>query len=126
MAKHNLEKTAEMMHFTTAYIRSLIRKGLLVSEKEPIVPESLVTRHMISDEEIARFMGQTRRTTHRVDGRNKFVVYMDPVECEKVKRLLTENELEGVIATLRSWNPLKPKSIAKPKAKKARRGTKTV
>jgi len=121
MAKHNIAEAAKVMGFTPAYVRSLIRKGQLVSGLEPIVPESLVKRHVITDEDIKLFLSQSKRQTHRADGRNKYVVYMTRTEYEAVKIVLTENGLAGVVETMRTWNPVKgvigtaPVKVAKPK-----------
>lgn len=121
MQKYDINETAKLMNFTPAYVRSLIRKGLLASELEPIVPETLVKHHVITDAEVKRFMGQSRRTAHRKDGRNKFVIYMDTDERTRVLKVLTDNKLEDVAATIRAWNALKPKENT-PVAKKAKNG----
>lgn len=122
MAKHPIPETAMLMKYTPAYVRSLIRKGDLIATLEPIVPESLVRRHMISDEAIVAFFGETHRKTHRADGRNKFVVYMSLAECETVKTVLTANNLGDVAATIRTANKIKaflpPTILAKAKVKK--------
>lgn len=122
MAKHNIAEAAKVMGFTPAYVRSLIRKGQLVSGLEPIVPESLVKRHVITDENIKLFLSQSKRQTHRADGRNKYVIYMTPVEFEATKIVLAENGLGPVVETMRTWNPIKgmlpktpPVKAAKPK-----------
>lgn len=123
---NNIENTAKKMGFTPAYVRSLIRKEQLISVLEPIVPESLVKHHMVSDEEIKRFFAETRRATHRVDNRNKFVIYMTPVECDAAKIVLTENGLGPVAETIRTWNRVKKITsveavkVEKPRKKKAK------
>lgn len=129
MAKYTIPDAAEKMGFTPAYVRSLIRKGQLLSELEPIVPESLVKRHHITDEGIAHFFDESSRKTHRADKRNKFVIYMTLVEYETVKILLTENGLSVVAETIKTWNPIKSAvgivAAAKSKTKKAKKNAKT-
>lgn len=125
MAKHTIPEAAELMKYTPAYVRALIRKGDLESPLEPLVPESLVMRHMISDEAIAAFFGGVRRKTHRADGRNKWLIYMNPTECETVKVLLKANGLEGIADTIRTANKVKgllPKAPVTSSAKGKRRG----
>lgn len=127
MAKHDIPKTAELMNLTPAYVRALIRKGSLVTEMEPIVPDSLVKRHMVSDEEMARFQADFGRRVRRTDKRNKYVIYMTPGERVKVVGLLEANELQDIVSTIRSWNPLKPpraKDTPKPKPKSKSKASK--
>ena len=119
MAKYNIADAAGKMGFSPAYVRALVRKGQLATVMEPIVPESLVRRHMISDENIKDFFADAHRGTHRPDGRNKYVVYMTPPEYQAAKTVLTENGLGPVAETIRTWNRLKAPTPAPAGAAKA-------
>jgi len=122
MPTHNIEDTAKLMNFTPNYVRALIRKGALKSALEPIVPESLVKRHMVSDEAITEYLTGTVSRARRKDGRNKFVVYMSHEESPKVQALLRANGFAGIADTLRTWNPLKPPALRSTTRRKKKDG----
>jgi hypothetical protein len=79
---------------------------------------------MISDEAITTFFGEVKRKTHRADGRNKWLIYMSPTECEAVKTLLRANGLEDVVDTIRTANVVKSLSseVLVAPTKRKRRG----
>lgn len=108
MTDHTLVETAKIMNFSPAYVRALIRKGQLRSHFEPVVPDSLVKRHVVTDEDIAAYFKGTGHRTHRADGRNKYVIYLAPLEVEHITKLLNDNGYAAVVENLRLWNRLKP------------------
>ena len=123
--EYDIPEAAIRMNFTPSYVRKLIREGSITTEFKPIAEGSLVKKHFLSEEEVQRFFLETPRKTHRVDGRNKYVIYMSPSEFATVKLLLTKNELKDVATTIRTWNKLKePVRPIKLVEQKPRRKTK--
>jgi hypothetical protein len=105
--QYDINSAAGRMGYTPQYVRALIRKGLLDTELVPLVKGSLVTRHMISEEEIVRYLSGAVRKSRRIDGRNKFVFYANVAEYPRIIEALKKAGLQEVAEGVRSANKLK-------------------
>lgn len=106
--KHTIAEVARDTGFTPQYVRSLIRKGQLHSTLEPIAEGAQVSRHMIDDDDVKRFLNSTKRKTKRTDGRNKYVFYATPEEQLAVVEALLAAGLNDIVESIRTANKIKP------------------
>ena len=106
---YDIPESAELLGLTPQYVRALIRDGTLTSVLKPIVPESLVNKHMITAAEIARYKALPATRTQRRDKRNKYVSYMTLDERVAVSAALLAAGLEAVDKLIRTANVLKPR-----------------
>lgn len=106
----SIPEAAKRMSLTSAYVRTLIRKDRLASHLVPIAPESLVMRHMISEEDVVAFLQGTPRKTKRADNRNKYVFYATPEEHQAVVEALEKAGLHTIVDMMGTANKLKPRS----------------
>ena len=102
--KYTIVEAATELGFSVQYIRTLVRNGRLVTTKEPIAPGSLVSRHVITTEELERFRNEVPHKSKRSDSRNKFIIYLLPTEVGIVRKAL---EGAGLPDTLKPANRLK-------------------
>lgn len=107
--KYDIQDAAKRLKLSPQYVRSLIRNGTLKSTQEPIVPESLVNKHMVTEVEIQRYLAIPSSKTQRKDHRNKYVIYMTIDERQHVADALKAADLADVESTIRTANVLKPR-----------------
>lgn len=107
MAKLTLDEAAKLLEYTPWYTRYLIRNGLLASELVPIFDGADIKRHMIDEEEIARFKATPRIRSRRKDRRHKFIFYGTPEEYEKVVQATKDAGLNHVAETMMPANTVK-------------------
>jgi len=107
--KYDIQEAAKRLKLSPQYVRSLIRSGMLKSAFEPIVPESLVNKHMVTEAEIQRYLAIPSSKTQRKDHRNKYVIYMTMDERQRVADALKAADLADVESTIRTANVLKPR-----------------
>ena len=77
---YDIPAASARIGFSQSYVRTLIRRGTLISEMVPLSKGSLVTKHMISESELQRFLEEVPHKSRRHDSRNKFVLYATPDE----------------------------------------------
>jgi hypothetical protein len=70
------------------YIRRAINTGKLVAFKEPVKDGSKTLRNVMSREAFDLWRAETATHSKREDGRNKFVVYMNPDEAAKLLEII--------------------------------------
>lgn len=97
--QYDIREAAIAMSFSESYVRTLVRRGTLETTRVPLSEGSLVTKHMISEEEIDRFMNEAPHKSRRHDSRNKFIMYATPDEIVGVLQSLRNSEL-GEVANL--------------------------
>lgn len=104
-----IKEAAKYMNLTEAYVRSLIRGDRLPSELRPIAFEAAVSRHIIQLTDIETFLKETTRKTKRNDGRNKYVMYLNPQEEGDVITALQNAKLGHLADMIHPANFLKPR-----------------
>lgn len=109
MKKFSVPEAAEELGYTEQYVRVLIQRGYIESNPEPREPDSLVMRHMVSEDELERFKIQHPTRNRRRDGRNKFVAYMTPAEYDEAIRILKAAgpHMRKVAELIQPANPIK-------------------
>jgi hypothetical protein len=96
--KYSIPEAAKALEVTEAYIRLMIREGVIESSLEPVSEGSRVTKHMIADVELAAFaQREGRRAPRRKDGRLKCVFYATMNELNLVKEILYGTHEEGLM-----------------------------
>ena len=95
-----LREAAKRMGFTEAYVRMLIRRGKLKTKKVPLGPESIVWKHMIIADDVAKLAKKPRGL--REDGRRKYIVYATEDELMVAKQVLTDAGLKDFAAAFKS------------------------
>jgi hypothetical protein len=104
---YDIEDAATELGFSAMYIRVLVHSGRLNSTMEPITPGSLVTKHVITAEELERFRNEVPHKSKRADGRNKFIIYLLPTEIAPARKALEKAGLPEVASGIRPSNRLK-------------------
>lgn len=102
-----IDDMARLTGLSAQYIRVCIRNKMIPTVLVP-VREGVSTKHhlaKVSDFELFRDRQNTR--SRRADNRNKWVIYMTPVESVRIKQLLRENGYVDVAETITTANPLK-------------------
>lgn len=98
--KYDIPEAAVAMNFTDQYIRSLVRIKKIASIREPVVPMSQVTKHIILGSEMIRFLSKIDKKTRRPDGRYKFNIYASLKEKKEVAKLLRDAGYEAIASTI--------------------------
>lgn len=113
---YDIKQAAEYLGINVQYMRKLILDGKVKATKVRVAPDSDVMKWVVAEEDlIAR---KTNNHSVRDDGRNKYVVYADKNEIERLRSLLEENGI--AIPEIERAN--KPEDVAKRVAKaKAKR-----
>jgi predicted transcriptional regulator len=102
-----IPQVAKELGFTIQYVRYLIRTGKLSSILRPIFEGASTQRHMISSEEIARYLSEAHTHSRRNDRRNKFIFYATPEEYTTILALVREANLAEVADTMLPANTVK-------------------
>lgn len=105
--QYDIPTAAEELGFSQAYIRTLIRKGTLKTTRVPLSEGSLVTKHVISEEALREFENESPHKSRRLDGRNKFIMYLRPDEYMPAYQALSKAGLHEVADLLTPANKLK-------------------
>jgi len=104
---YDINSAAQAAGFTTAYIRNLIRKGVIHATREPVREGSLVTRYVIDSQELDRFLNTVPHKSRREDSRNKFVMYATPDEFTAAIQALEAAGLHEVASLITPANKVK-------------------
>lgn len=85
---YTLDEASEVTGLSKHYIRALIRKDRLEAIKVPIAEGSRVTRWEL-DTDVIRSLKTRGNRSIRVDGRNKYYIYMTPEERIELQEIFT-------------------------------------
>ena len=85
------------------YVHRMIMKGVLKSTK--VLIGNNTYRHEISEEDFNSWRESTHTHSRREDGRNRYILYSNPDELEKLQELLKEHGIGVVIERNRSPKP---------------------
>lgn len=105
--QYDIKEAADALGFSQIYIRTLIRRGTIPTTKVPLAEGSLVTRHMISQSELDRFLHELPHKSRRSDGRNKFIMYARPDEYSAAYQCLVAAGLKEVADLILPANKVK-------------------
>jgi excisionase family DNA binding protein len=95
---YTIPEAAKELEVTEAYIRMMIREGVIETTMVPTREGSRVTKHTISDEELEAFAHREgKRAPRRRDGRSKCVFYATLEELDRVKELLYATHEDGLM-----------------------------
>lgn len=92
----SIKEVCNEFGLTEVYVRRMILKGKLQSEKILIAKNTF--KHMIAIEEVERWRKASQgRGSRRSDGRNKFTLYATPEEIAQIQELIGEAKIESLI-----------------------------
>ena len=94
--QYDINAAAKELGFSTIYIRTLIRKGVIKTTRVPLAEGSLVTKHVINEDEMQRFLKDIPHKSRRDDGRNKYILYARPDEYMQAYQVLTLAGLQEI------------------------------
>ena len=83
---YTIKSLAKKFGHSEVYIRRMITQGKLLTTKEKIAKNTY--RHIISTSDYNAWRASTVTRSKRVDNRNKFTIYLSPVEFKKLDTLL--------------------------------------
>jgi len=106
----SIKEAAQHLGTTDTYVRTLVRKGKLATERENLNEDGTLWRHMIPITELESYKGNAR-TSRREDGRNKYVLYATPEELEALRKVIETEQLTCLIEKPKYG---KPKKDSKP------------
>lgn len=107
MKHYDIPHAAEYMGFSVPYLRTLIRRGTIKTTRQPVHEGTSVTKHMIAESELKRFMKDAPHKSKRSDGRNKYVLYARTDEVVIARMALLNAGLSEVAALLMPANKMK-------------------
>lgn len=94
--KLSIKEVCSELGLTEVYVRRMILKGKLKSEKIEIAQNTY--KHLIERSEVERWRKEVKGSARtRKDGRNKYTLYGTKEEIEKVNELLQKNKLQTPI-----------------------------
>ena len=107
---YTIPQAAKLLKLSEAYVRMMIRRGIIKSEKRPIREGSFVMQHWVSQQEIDMFANrESRRAPRRGDGRAKWCFYATEDEALRVQELLYLSH-EDSMAIVAQTIPIKHKA----------------
>jgi hypothetical protein len=99
----DIPQAAEELDLSPAYIRLMVRQGVIETKLEPIREGSGIKHHLISKTELMAFAGRDNgRAPRRNDGRRKCVLYALPEELDRIKELLYATHDPGLTIVAQS------------------------
>lgn len=88
----DLRGSAKFLGIGEAYMRTLIRKGVIPTALQPIAKDSQVRKHMLKVSDLEAFRDREQhRTGARADGRNRYLIHLNSEELEGLQEFLTIN-----------------------------------
>ena len=94
--KLSIKEVCSKYGLSEVYVRRMILKGKLASEKVEIATNTY--KHMIAIEEVERWRKASQgKGSRRGDGRNKFTLYATPEEIAQIQKLIGEAKIESQI-----------------------------
>ena len=94
--KLSIKEVCNKYGLSEVYVRRMILKGKLASEKVEIATNTY--KHMIAIEEVERWRKASKGAgSRRDDKRNKFTIYATPDEIAKVQKLIENAKIESPI-----------------------------
>lgn len=116
----SIKDGARYLAMNEVYLRALIRKGTIKSEREPVDGSDSLWRHMILIADLDAYKAGKGTHSRRIDGRGKFVIYLTTDELDKIHQFMPALPIEKANNTEQAR-----KNYAKQKARKAaKKGTK--
>lgn len=94
--QYDINAAAKELGFSVVYIRTLIRRGVIKTTRVPLAEGSMVTKHVISKEQMDKFLNDTPHKSRRYDSRNKFILYARPEEYILVYQALVNANLKEI------------------------------
>jgi len=94
--QYDINAAAKELGFSVVYIRTLIRRGVIKTTRVPLAEGSMVTKHVIDEDELQKFLTDVPHKSRRCDGRNKFILYARPEEYTLIYQALTNAGLKEV------------------------------
>lgn len=94
--QYDINAAAKELGFSVVYIRTLIRRGVIKTTRVPLAEGSMVTKHVISKEQMDKFLNDVPHKSRRYDSRNKFILYARPEEYVLVYQALVNADLKEV------------------------------
>jgi hypothetical protein len=107
MKLYDIHAAAAQIGFSTGYVRTLIRKGKIKTELQPLHEGTCVLKHMIPETELQKFVDEVPHKSRRSDGRNKFIVYLRNDELLHARQLLIDGGLGEIAFMIQPANKLK-------------------
>jgi hypothetical protein len=107
MEYYDIPAAAKKIGFSVPYIRTLIRKGKLLTTMQPLYEGSRVKKHMIPETELKKFVELMPHKSRRKDGRNKYIVYVRTDEFLQMRQALLDAGLEEIAFLITPANKLK-------------------
>ena len=92
----DINAAAKELGFSVVYIRTLIRRGVIKTTRVPLAEGSMVTKHVIDEDELQKFLTDVPHKSRRYDGRNKFILYARPEEYILVYQALANADLKEI------------------------------
>jgi len=105
---YTIEEAAAKVGLSKTYVRTLIRKGAVRTERRPIGPQSSVWKHMIPETELDNLRDRKNGRAKRDDGRRKYLWYLTDEEVVALKELLAGTPLEHLYDHMRLPKPSNP------------------
>ena len=94
--KLSIKEVCSKYNLSEVYVRRMILKGKLLSEKVEIAANTY--KHMIAVDEVERWRKASKGAgSRRDDKRNKFTIYATPDEIAKVQKLIENAKIESPI-----------------------------
>jgi len=91
----SIKEVSSEFGFSEVYIRRSISKKKLRSTKVQIAKNTF--KHLISREDIAIWRANLSTSRRREDGRNKYTLYANKDEFEKITKLLKDSKIESIV-----------------------------
>ena len=100
----NINQASARLQLTPFYVRKCIKKETLHAKLVLVSDDSEVRRYEITEEAIEEFEMRERKSVgKREDGRNKFNIYLTPVEYAKLSAILVR-EMSTIAPLLKRAN----------------------
>jgi ribosomal protein S8 len=94
--EYSIVELSRITETNEQFLRKLIREGRIKTRKVQI-RDTMVEKHMILGQSVLDYADSTKTRTSRDDGRNKYTLYANPAELEKIQKLLESAGIETPI-----------------------------